>query len=79
MGQYTSTLLSESEEAQDSNGIADVDNKVLVLGAGNFGCCLADHLACKSRFSSFLLTLMRLQLLEMMRWYGRETRRWWNR
>ena len=47
MGQYSSKLLSDSEEAKDSNGSSDVDQRVLVLGAGNFGCCLADHLASK--------------------------------
>lgn len=57
MGQYSSKLLSDSEEAKDSNGSSDVDQKVLVLGAGNFGCCLADHLASKIQaFESLTFT-----------------------
>ena len=32
-------------DPRGSNGGSDKDSKVLVLGAGNFGTCLADHLA----------------------------------
>jgi glycerol-3-phosphate dehydrogenase len=43
MGQISSSVLSSSEDTND--GSVGQDSKVLVVGAGNFGTCLADHLA----------------------------------
>ncbi|KAI8894208.1 6-phosphogluconate dehydrogenase [Globomyces pollinis-pini] len=44
MGQVTSTALPAAEDQTDGSNGSD-DKRVLVIGAGNFGTCLADHLA----------------------------------
>jgi glycerol-3-phosphate dehydrogenase (NAD(P)+) len=43
MGQFQSLMLPASEDPND--GSQGVDTRILVVGAGNFGTCLADHLA----------------------------------
>ena len=51
MGQYTSKHYKTTTKPVVDDEIGIVDTKVIVIGSGNFGTCLADHLASLSLFN----------------------------